>query len=126
VVDITKLKGKGKSLYIAVSQSKYSNKEAAQRAGYKENTFYKHIRDEDLDLRILAKYDKAINHDFSIQYPEILEYKFENPSETAAKESKAYAELNRKYTALLEKHNTLSEDYNKLYKEFILLKNNKK
>jgi len=116
-IDIKDLKGRGKSLYVAVSQSGLSNKDAAERASYKENTFYAHVKQEFLDFKIMAKYARAINHDFSIQYPEILNFQPENSIELAQKESKAYLELQRKYTALLEKSQLNSERSAEKYAE---------
>lgn len=108
-INIKDLRGRGKSLYIAVSQSGLSNKDAAERASYRENTFYAHVKQEFLDLKILAKYGRAISHDFSPQYPEISNFQTENTTEIAQKESKAYLDLQRKYTALLEKSQFTSE-----------------
>jgi len=116
-IDISKLKGRGKSLYIAVLNSGYTNKQAAQRANYQEATFYSHIKQERLDYKILAKYGKAINHDFSAEYPEITEYQIENPSDRIAKESRPYIDLHAKYTAVLEINNKLLVEINEVRKE---------
>jgi len=117
VLDISELKGRGKSLYLAVSNSKFTKKQATERAGYKDNTLYQHIRQEDLDFRIMVKYSIAINHDFSAEYPEITEYQVENPSDRIAKESKPYVDLHTKYTALLEINNKLLVEINEVRKE---------
>ena len=116
-IDISKLKGRGKSLYIAVSQSGLSNKDAAERASYRENTFYAHVKQEFLDFKIMAKYARAINHDFSAEYPDILDFRFDNSGDLAEKESKAYLELQRKYTALLEKNQLIIERNTEKYGE---------
>ncbi|RAJ31739.1 hypothetical protein [Pedobacter cryoconitis] len=136
-IDVSKLKGRGKSLYVAVSQSGFSNKDAAERALYKENTFYTHVKQEFLDFKIMARYAKAIKHDFSIQYPEILSFQPDNSVEQAEKESKAYLDLQRKYTALLEKNQLMIErnaekyaelenKHNALLAKYNSLKNNEK
>lgn len=117
MLDISELKGRGKSLYLAVSNSKFTKKQATERAGYKENTFYQHIRQENLDFRIMVKYSTAINHDFSAEYPEITEYQVENASDRIAKESKPYVDLHAKYTALLEINNKLLVEINEVRKE---------
>ena len=114
-IDINKLKGRGKSLYIAVSQSGFSNKDAAERAKYKENTFYAHVKLEFLDFKIMARYSRAIRHDFSIEYPEILNFFPEDSFEQSQKESKAYLDLQRKYMTLLEKQNEMNEKHNERY-----------
>lgn len=116
-IDIKDLKGRGKSLYVAVSQSGLSNKDAAERASYKENTFYVHIKQEFLDFKIMARYARAIKHDFSNQYPEITSFQPDNSIELAEKESKTYLELQRKYTALLEKTQLAMEKNEEKYSE---------
>ncbi len=111
MIDVNKLKGRGRSLYIAVSQSGLSNKAAAEKANYKENTFYSHIRQEFLDYKILAKYAIALNHDFSDEYSEITKFIGKNSFEKAEEETEAYRKLNKKYTALLEKHQQMNEKH---------------
>lgn len=116
-IDINELKGRGRSLYIAVNNSGYTNKEAVKRAKYEEATFYGHVKQEFLDFKIMARYGRAIKHDFSIEYPDILDFMPENAIELAQKESKAYLELYRKYTTLLEKLNEVQEKHSEKYAE---------
>lgn len=117
-------------MYLAVSNSRFTNKEAAERAGYKENTFYQHIRQENLDFKIMVRYGKAIKHDFSSEYPDVTEYQTENSVDLMVKESKPYLELLAKYTALLETNNKLlveinsiKQDLNDAKAELLALKN---
>lgn len=107
------LKGRGKSLYAAVVMSRFSNKDAALNAGYKENTFYSHIKQEYLDFNILAKYGRAINYDFSMEYPEMDDI-FPKVASKSADQYKDYDALQTKYMTLLEKHKDLMEKYTEI------------
>jgi bifunctional DNA-binding transcriptional regulator/antitoxin component of YhaV-PrlF toxin-antitoxin module len=126
LIDPKDLKGRGLTLYLTVQTSKFSNKEAAERAGFKENTFYTHIKKEDLSYAILAKYGKAINHDFSIDFPEMDEYFPENlNNNTKTPSDKEHNQLKDKYTKLLEAHKDLQERYNDLQVKYFELLNKK-
>lgn len=107
------LKGRGKSLYSAVTMSRYSNKDAAVKAGYKENTFYSHIKQEFLDFAVLERYGRAIKYDFSIEYPE-MEDIFPTMPKHQDNQQKDYENLQSKYMTLLEKHKDLMEKYSDL------------
>ncbi|NQX42343.1 hypothetical protein SAMN05421820_11163 [Pedobacter steynii] len=114
------LKGRGKSLYSAVTMSQFSNKEAALRAGYKDNTFYSHVKQEYLDFSILAKYGRAINYDFSMEYPEMDDI-FPTIVNKNADHYKDYDSLQTKYMTLLEKHKDLMEKYTEIQERINLL-----
>ena len=119
------LKGRGKSLYLAVTMSRFSNKDAALKAGYKENTYYSHIKQEFLDYNILEKYGRAINYDFSVEYPEMADY-FPRTPQKAIDNSKDFESLQNKYLALLEKHKDLMEKYSDLQERVIGLEQKSK
>jgi len=113
------LSGRGRSLYLAVSRSAITNKEVARKAGYKENTFYSHIRKPDLSFNILSKYGKVLRYDFSIEFPEMsLDFPLEEDLNYQKLNSKDYQILQEKYFRLLEKHNALLEQYHSLLEAF--------
>ncbi|RKR82861.1 hypothetical protein BDD43_3052 [Mucilaginibacter gracilis] len=126
MIDVKKLKGRGRTLYLTVQASKFSNKVAAERAGFKENTYYTHVKKEDLSYVILAKYGIAINHDFSIDYPEMDEYFPDNLNNNAKTPTeKEHLQLKDKYTKLLEAHKELQERYSDLQVKYFQLLNKK-
>lgn len=65
---------KGILLENAIDSSGISITEVCRRAGYKRGSYYRHIANPDLKLDILDKYGIAINHDFSEEIPEMVEY----------------------------------------------------
>lgn len=107
-------------MYLAVTMSRFSNKDAAIKAGYKENTYYSHIKQEFLDYSILEKYGRAIGYDFSVEYPEMAEY-FPDIIQDTISKTKDFELLQNKYLALLEKHKDLMEKYSDLQEKVITL-----
>lgn len=86
----------------------------AKKAGYDQSTIYRHFEKAELPYHIIYKYGKALEHDFSIEFPEMTD-EFEMIKET---ENRAVVndleECTRqrdywmkKYVDLLEKHNAL-------------------
>lgn len=116
------LKHRGKILRQAVD--KFSNatgisiSAVAKMVGYDQSTFYRHIDKEDLQLHILMRYGKAINHDFRQELPDVAEefgmMVSEPPRPIYGKEpgitlSEAIEERDRwreKYYELLDIHNS--------------------
>lgn len=109
------LKGRGLSLYRAVSLSIDKNSDIATRAGYQPNTMYGHFHKTNLSDAIMVKYGKAIPYDFSIEYPELAPY-FRNHLIEQPKSSqdlkRQLEETQQKYTMLLETHNELLKENN--------------
>jgi hypothetical protein len=56
---------RGKILQAAVNLTGINKEIIARKAGYERVTYYSHIKRKDLSLEILAKYAKALGHDFS-------------------------------------------------------------
>lgn len=49
------------------------------RMGYNRTSFYNHIKEENLDIEIIREYAKALPHDFSADFPEMINYQVEEP-----------------------------------------------
>ena len=49
------------------------------RMGYNLTSFYNHIKEENLDIEIIKEYAKALPYDFSIEFPEMINYYLEEP-----------------------------------------------
>lgn len=62
---------RGRILHQVADAYPGSIKDIVERTGYKYGTFFKHIKLKDLSFSIIAKYGKAMNKDFSIEFPEM-------------------------------------------------------
>lgn len=105
---------RGKILEKVFKSSGFSLTELSKRVAYDRTTVYRHFAKADLEFPILLKYGKALNHDFSVEFPELASYfsKVEEPMAAYSSFSLAEALKERdywkdKYIALLEKHNAL-------------------
>lgn len=87
----------------------------AKKAGYDQSTIYRHFDKDDLSFSTIIKYGKAMEHDFSEEFPEMIEFfSFEKPevklndsrmsNEECMEQLKHYQ---KKYIELLEKHNQM-------------------
>ncbi len=98
-------------------------REIIEKAGYKYPTFYVHIKNDDLSYQILARYGKALNHDFSIEFPEMLDHimnddavvypeklSFEEMTNDRDKWRTKFISLNERYRILQDKYNKMLED----------------
>ena len=99
-----------------------SLKEIIKKAGYKYPTFYVHIKKADLPYETLARYGKALNHDFTNEFPEMADYILNDDSSKYTQLS--YDELLKdrdrwlaKYQEQTERYQRLSDKYNKLLEE---------
>lgn len=113
---------RGKILHRVAKTSQLSIREIVEKAGYKYSTFFAHIKQPDLPFEILAKYGKAMDHDFSNEFPEISDYVTEDKKNYSKELS--YQELSadrdkwrQKYFETAEKYQRISEKYNKLLEE---------
>jgi hypothetical protein len=87
----------------------------ARKAGYDQSTIYRHFDKDDLSYPVLLKYGKAMEHDFSEEFPEMAEFfSFEKPvvksEEVRMSNEECMEQLNyyqKKYIDLLEKHNQM-------------------
>ncbi|MBD3630485.1 hypothetical protein [Cyclobacterium sp.] len=86
----------------------------AKKASYHPSSAYRHFEKDDLSFNIIHKYGRAIGHDFSKEFPEMLtEYGF-SPEEKEIYSSSDLAKCikekelwQKKYIELLEEHNKL-------------------
>jgi hypothetical protein len=111
---------KGKVLAAAVAATRRNKQEVAKKAGYSRSAYYKHVEMEDLDDSILIAYGRVINHDFTLELPQMPKYLVDDPVEKYGKpktyeEAMQLAEMWKdKYVDLLEIHNKLLRKVNPL------------
>jgi len=67
-------KHKGEYLKAAVKLSGFKISALTQAAGYDRSSYYNHIADPFLPLRILHKYAKVLKQDFSKDFPDIKDF----------------------------------------------------
>ncbi len=63
-------KHKGEYLNWVVRKKGIKIKVLTELAGYDRSTFYNHIKNPNLPYSVMARYGKALNHDFLAEYPE--------------------------------------------------------
>lgn len=114
---------RGEVLYQVAKTSPMSLKEIIKKAGYKYPTFYVHIKKDVLPYETLARYGKALNHDFTNEFPEMADYIFQEDSNSYNNQL-SYEDLLKerdkwlsKYQAQAERYQRLSDKYNKLLEE---------
>ncbi|MXV49944.1 hypothetical protein GS399_03095 [Pedobacter sp. HMF7647] len=114
---------RGKVLHKIAKQSNLSIKDLADKAGYKYPTFYIHIKRDDLPFETLARYGKALNHDFSNEFPEMADIILSEPGSKYS-EKMGYDALmadrdkwKEKYITLSDKYNAVVERYQKILEE---------
>jgi hypothetical protein len=107
---------RGEALQIAVSNSGLSITKVVKRAGYSRSSYYIHITDPKLAYDIMAQYSRAINHDFSDDFPEMARYLLKEDEEiygepdTIEMAVKQRNNWRDKYYFLLEKYQKLLEE----------------
>lgn len=108
------LTNRGKVLELIAKSSDISVSALARKMEYNRATVYRHFETEDLDFSILRRYGTALKHDFSIEFPEMIQLSgFVEEPLTAYKASTISEVLQErdywkdKYLALLERHNLL-------------------
>ncbi|MGB4400565.1 MAG: hypothetical protein WBJ10_14425 [Daejeonella sp.] len=113
---------RGEVLHQVAKSSPLSLKEVIKKAGYKYPTFYVHIKKADLPFETLARYGKALNHDFTNEFPEMADYILNDDVKSYTQLS--YEELVKdrdrwlaKYQEQTERYQRLSDKYNKLLEE---------
>lgn len=86
----------------------------ARKLGYDRTTVYQHFKNDKLEFSTILKYGKALKHDFSIEFPDMLEYLStvdepitEYRAMTISEALKERDYWKDKYIALMEKHNEL-------------------
>lgn len=119
---------RGKVLHEAARHHPKKIKDIVEAAGYKYGTFYKHKNDAKLSYEIIAKYGKAMDKDFSIEFPEmanmpsLLISNHNKGIKTGQQIQDENQEMREKYFSLLDKHNLLLEANISLREENIRLK----
>ena len=109
-------------LHRVAKSSPMNLKDIIERAGYKYPTFYVHVKNSELPYEILSRYGKALNHDFSNEFPEMAEFNLKEG--TSSYDNPSIEELKRdrdkwmnKYNELGEKYRVLQDKYNKMLEE---------
>lgn len=107
---------RGEVLKSLIAASDLNITIVTNRAGYNRSSYYNHILIPDLSYSILRKYGRALNHDFSREFPEMRSYDhLEDPqvlyggTPTIAGLTKQRDDWKDKYLQLLEKYNQLIE-----------------
>lgn len=108
---------RGSILRAVASRHEKSIIKIANDAGYDQTSYYVHVKKDDLSFDILYKYSKAMNHDFSMEIPEMADYLAMHGLNKGPIQSLSYDDLIRdrdnwrdKYYALLEKHTELIQE----------------
>lgn len=108
------MKHRGEILEKVVRNSKISLTRIAEAIGYNRTSIYNHFKEPDLDFGILFKYGRALEHDFTVEFPEMSSYMalFTEPpkDKKALSLGEAQAQIDYwrdKYINLLEKYNEL-------------------
>jgi len=111
----------GRILDSVAENHAFPKVEIIERAGYaSQSTYYKHIIQQNLSFRILYKYARAMNYNFSRELPEFVKWMQKNNVPALGTMNKEFDELvqelnkwKEKYYSLLEKYNTLLEESKK-------------
>ncbi len=115
---------RGEVLHIVAKTSKLTIREITEKAGYKPPSFYVHVKQEELPYEILARYGKALGHNFADEFPEMSDYVFQDDQSFYNKKKLSFEELElekdrwqSKYQELNEKYQTLADKYQVLLEE---------
>lgn len=108
---------RGQILAAVVEASGLKKEEIAMRAGYSRSAYYKHVENPNLDYHILMAYGKAMNHDFTEEFPDMPRYEIEDPETIYIRPPKTVDEAvqqrdfwRNKYYELLERYTGLIEN----------------
>lgn len=107
------LKHRGEILSKVIREKNVKISPLAKKMGLDRGTIYRHMDDPELSLDYITQYGKALDYDFSKDFPEIMYVLREPPAEYGATKSydewrdaaeywkDKYIDLLEKYTALL-------------------------
>ncbi|WP_026902424.1 hypothetical protein [Pedobacter glucosidilyticus] len=98
-------------LHKVAKTSSLSIKEIAEKAGYKYPTFYLHIKKVDLPYDKLARYGQVLGHDFSDEFPDMMDYIFKDRHVAYGVKKLIYEELETEKERWLNKYHQLNEKY---------------
>jgi DNA-binding HxlR family transcriptional regulator len=108
----------GSILESAVRKSEYPISKLAKRIGYTRPHIYNLFQQPKVDVMLMDKIGKIINHDFSDEVKELKKYgRVEDTVFIAGESSVEYGSLEKKYIALLEEYNKLLKEHNELLKK---------
>jgi AcrR family transcriptional regulator len=107
-------RGKILKEYIKNLNPKVTVADLARKLEYDRTTIYQHFNNDKLDYSIIFKYGKVLRHDFSVEFPEMLDYVSTVSEPLAAYQTMTVAEAlierdywKDKYISLMEKHHEL-------------------
>lgn len=107
-------RGKILKNFIENLTPKVSIASLARKLEYDRTTVYQHFGNDKLDYTTIMKYGKALKHDFSVEFPDMLQYmstveeplaEYRVTTVSEALQERDY--WKDKYIALMEKHNEL-------------------
>lgn len=108
---------RGQILAAVVEASGLKKEDVALKAGYSRSAYYKHVENPNLDYHIVMAYGKAMNHDFTEEFPEMPRYELEEPETIYIRTPKTVDEAilqrdfwRNKYFELLEKYSGIIEE----------------
>ena len=108
---------RGKILKAAVDGTGISIDVLTRKAGYSRISYYNHIKKADLSNRILEKYARAMNYDFSIEIPDFNVPLVEEPEEPYLTRPRTIEEAIEQRDYYIKKYIEVLEDYKKLTAE---------
>ena len=101
----------GEILLDAITKSNISKTKIAKLIKYSQRHMYNLFAKPQLPMDLFVKIGNIIGYDFSLDIPEITQYKLITDPQFVFDENKAYQ---KKYFELLEKHILLIEELNAL------------
>jgi DNA-binding transcriptional ArsR family regulator len=107
---------RGALLHSVAKLHKLSINKIATKAGYDQSTFYVHTKKLDLPFETIYRYGQVMDHDFSREIPEMVEFLKDNHLlKSGGKLS--YEELEKERDDFMGKYLKTLEDYNTLLKK---------
>src|SRR5690606_10780827 len=95
----------GQILDAVADNHAFSKVEIIEKAGYSsQSTYYKHIVQESLSYKILYKYARAMNYNFSRELPEFAKWMKENNMPELGAIDKEFQELVQELNKWKEKY----------------------
>ena len=108
---------RGSILHAVANRHEKTIVKIASDAGYEQSTFYVHVKREDLPLDILFKYGKSMNHDFSMEIPEMDQYLSINGLKKNIDKNLSYDDLLKERDMWRDKYYSVLEENSRLLKE---------
>lgn len=86
----------------------------ARTMEYDRTTVYQHFANDNLDYSIILKYGKALNHDFSVEFPEMMQFMSSKKEPLTEYKTMTIAEALQERDYWKDKYISLMERYNEL------------